>query len=127
LAAALVGVVLSEIPHADMGNLTVWPGTRHVYERYFRDRGPEALQEGMPDVELPQSRQLTGQPGDALLCHYQLGHGIASNTSPHIRYAIYFRLKHVGHDAIRRECMTDVWREWEGMREVVHAPSPANR
>ncbi len=81
----------------------------------------EALLEGMPTVPLASSRQLTGEPGDAVLCHYQLGHGIAGNTSPHIRYAIYFRLKHVDHDAIHWECMTDIWREWAGMREVVGA------
>ena len=101
-----------------MGNLTVWPGSHLLYEQYFRDRGPQALLEGMPTVPLPEPRQLTGQPGDAVLCHYQLGHGIAANTSPNIRYAIYFRLKHVDHDAIHWECMTDIWREWAGMRDV---------
>jgi hypothetical protein len=113
---ALIGVVLSEVAHAEMGNLTVWPGSHLQYERYFRDRGPQALLEGMPDVPLAEPRQLTGAPGDAVLCHYQLGHGIAGNTSPGIRYAIYFRLKHVDHDAIHWECMTDIWREWAGMR-----------
>jgi hypothetical protein len=118
---ALIGVVLSEIPHADMGNLTVWPGSHLQYEQYFRERGPEALLEGMPEVPLTEPRQLTGQPGDAVLCHYQLGHGIAGNSSTTIRYAIYFRLKHVDHDAIHWECMTDIWREWAGMRDVVGA------
>jgi hypothetical protein len=116
---ALVGVVLSEIEHANMGNLTVWPGSHLQYEQYFRDRGPEALLEGMPNVPLAEPRQLTGKPGDAVLCHYQLGHGIAPNNSPNIRYAVYFRLKHVEHDAIHWESMTDIWREWAGMRDVV--------
>jgi hypothetical protein len=120
---ALVGVVLSSIPHADMGNLTVWPGSHLQYEQYFRERGPEALLEGMPAVPLAESRQLLGEPGDAVLCHYQLGHGIAGNTSPHIRYAIYFRLKHVDHDTIHWECMTDIWREWAGMQEVLSTPA----
>ena len=120
---ALVGVVLSDIPDADMGNLTVWPGSHLQYEQYFRDRGPEALLNGMPDVPLSDPVQLTGQPGDAVLCHYQLGHGIAGNSSPDIRYAIYFRLKHVEHDAVHWECMTDIWREWAGMRDVLSAHS----
>jgi hypothetical protein len=115
---ALVGVVLSDVPHADMGNLTVWPGSHLAYEQYFRDRGPEALLEGMPDVPLADPQQLTGHPGDAILCHYQLGHGIAHNSSPHIRYAIYFRLRHVDHDRVHWECMTDIWREWKGLRNV---------
>ncbi|MGI8915007.1 MAG: phytanoyl-CoA dioxygenase family protein [Chloroflexota bacterium] len=118
---ALVGIVLSELPHDYMGNLALWPGTHRLYERYFQDHGPEALLEGMPRVELPQPVQITGNPGDAVLCHYQLAHGIAGNSSPYVRYAIYFRLKHVDHDAIHWECMTDIWREWEGMQEVVTA------
>jgi ectoine hydroxylase-related dioxygenase (phytanoyl-CoA dioxygenase family) len=120
---ALVGVVLSDIPRADMGNLTVWPGSHLQYEQYFRDSGPEALLNGMPDVAQSDPVQLTGQPGDAVLCHYQLGHGIAGNSSPDIRYAIYFRLKHVEHDAVHWECMTDIWREWAGMRDVLGAHS----
>ncbi len=117
---ALVGVVLSEIPHDYMGNLAVWPGTHHLYEQYFREQGPQALLEGMPKVALPSSQQITGVPGDAVLCHYQLAHGIAGNSSPHIRYAVYFRLKHVDHAAIHWECMTDIWREWSGMRQAVN-------
>jgi ectoine hydroxylase-related dioxygenase (phytanoyl-CoA dioxygenase family) len=120
---ALVGVVLSEIPHADMGNLTVWPGSHLQYEQYFRERGPQALLEGMPNVALSEPVQLTGESGDAVLCHYQLGHGIAGNSSPNIRYAIYFRLKHQDHDAIHWECMTDIWREWAGMRDVLREPA----
>ena len=114
-------VVLSDIPHADMGNLTVWPGSHLAYEQYFRERGPQVLLEGMPNVPLGASRQLTGNPGDAVLCHYQLGHGIGGNSSPSIRYAIYFRLTHVDHDSSHWECMTDIWREWAGMREVTPA------
>jgi hypothetical protein len=120
---ALVGVVLSDVPHADMGNLIVWPGSHLPYETYFRDRGPEALLEGMPDVPLAAPQQITGSPGDAVLCHYQLGHGIAANTSPHIRYAVYFRLKHVDHDSLHWECMTDIWREWPGIRELIALPT----
>jgi hypothetical protein len=120
---ALVGVVLSQIPHADMGNLTVWPGSHRQYEQHFRERGPQALLEGMPQVVLSEPVQLTGEPGDAVLCHYQLGHGIAGNTSPSIRYTIYFRLKHVDHDTIHWECMTDIWREWEGMRDLLSVRS----
>jgi len=51
--------------------------------------------------------------------HYMLGHGIAGNVSPNIRYALFFRLMHVDHDRYQWECMTDVWAEWEGMREIV--------
>ena len=125
---ALVGVMLSDLPHDFAGNLAVWPGTHHVYERYFQEHGPQVLLEGMPPIQLPEAEQITGQAGDAILCHYQLAHGITGNASPHIRYAIYFRLLHKDHDALQWECMTDIWREWEGMHHgAIHAPVASSR
>ena len=118
---ALAGVLLSDLPGPDAGNLVVWPGTHRIYEQYFREHGPQSLLNGMPPVTLPEPVQITGTAGDVVLCHYQLAHGIAGNASPHIRYAIYFRLFHVEHDALRWECMTDIWREWEGMQGVAGA------
>lgn len=100
------------------GNLAVWPGTHRIYERYFREHGPESLLDGMPPVELPQPTQLMGHAGDVVLCHYQLAHGVAQNVSPHVRYAIYFRLHHVNHDMQWKEAMTDIWVEWAGMRDL---------
>lgn len=52
----------------------------------------------MPDVALPQPRQLTARAGDAVLAHYMLGHGIAENTSPDIRYTVYFRFTRVDRE-----------------------------
>ncbi len=115
---ALVGVMLSDLPEGDSGNLVVWPGTHRIYEQYFREHGPQSLLNGMPPVDLPAPVQITGSAGDAVLCHYQLAHGIAGNASPHIRYAIYFRLHHIDHEALRWESMTDIWREWAGMRAL---------
>lgn len=112
---ALVGVFLSDVPQPYSGNFTVWPGTHRLYARYFQQHGPQSLLQGMPQIDLPPPVQITARAGDAVLCHYQLGHGIAGNAAPHIRYAIFFRLTHVDHDAVHWECMTDIWREWAGM------------
>lgn len=120
---ALVGVLLSDLPGPYAGNFTVWPGTHRIYEQYFREQGPQALLQGMPKVDLPEPVQITGQAGDAVLVHYQLAHGIASNGSPHIRYAIFFRLHHENHENVHWECMTDIWLEWAGMQDVVRAGS----
>ncbi len=119
---ALVGVLLSDLPDENAGNFTVWPGTHphlHLFEKYFQEHGPESLLNGMPKVELPQPRQITGRAGDAVICHYQLMHGIAPNVSPHIRYATFFRLKHRDHDTHPMEVMTDIWLDWEGLHEAV--------
>lgn len=115
---ALIGVFLSDVPSSYAGNFTVWPGSHRAYERYFQERGPESLLEGMPEVELNEPVQVTAKAGDAVLAHYQLGHGIAGNASPNIRYGIFFRLHHVDHDTVHWECMTDIWREWAGMQDL---------
>lgn len=115
---ALIGVFLSDIPHEFMGNFTVWPGTHRLYEDYFRQHGPQSLLDGMPPVDLPAPQHVTAKAGDAVLAHYQLGHGIASNTSPYTRYAIFFRLHHVNHETVKWECMTNIWHEWAGMQNV---------
>lgn len=117
----LLGVMLSEVKTPFAGNLTVWPGSHQVYEQYFRSRGPEALLDGMPPVDLAPPVQLLAQPGDVVLVHYQVKHGAAPNVSPHPRYAIYFRLSHVDHEQRRREVMQDIWLEWEGMTQVAAA------
>ncbi len=121
---ALVGVFLSDLPGPQSGNFTVWPGTHRLFEGYFREHGAQSLLQGMPAVEMPQPRQLQVHAGDAVLCHYQLAHGVAGNAAPFIRYAVFFRLHHVDHDAVHWECMTDIWREWAGMRDVVATAEP---
>jgi len=118
---ALAGVFLSDVPGADAGNFTVWPGSHRLHEAYFREQGPQSLLQGMPKVAMPEPRQITARAGDAVLCHYLLGHGVAGNASPHVRYAIFFRLTHADHDAVKWESMTDMWLEWPGMREFAAA------
>ena len=112
---ALVGVFLSDIPDNFCGNFAVWPGSHRAHADYFRDRGPRSLLDGMPPVTLAPAQQVIARPGDAVIAHYLLGHGVAGNVSPDVRYAIFFRLYHVDHEALRWESMTDPWREWEGL------------
>lgn len=108
----LAGIVLSHVDTPSAGNLVVWPGSHRVLERYFRERGPKSLLAGMPDVDLGRPEPVLARAGDVVLSHYQLAHAAGPNTSPHIRYAVHFRLKARGHDDRRWECLTDVWREW---------------
>jgi hypothetical protein len=116
---ALVSVLLSDLPGPHAGNFTVWPGTHQLYERYFREHTPQSLLNGMPPVPLLEPVQITGRAGDVVLCHYQIAHGVTPNASPHVRYAIFFRLTHVDHESQKWESMTDIWREWEGMQSFV--------
>jgi hypothetical protein len=116
---ALVGVFLSDIPHDEMGNLTVWPGSHHRFEAYFKEHSPAKLLEGMPPVELGQPVQIKARAGDAIMAHYQLAHAVGPNFSPYIRYATFFRLMTESHKDYGLDILTDIWKEWDGLREFV--------
>ncbi|MBA3846131.1 MAG: hypothetical protein H0X45_05745 [Planctomycetes bacterium] len=113
---ALACVLLSDLPDEFAGNFTLWPGSHLVHERHFREHGPEALL-NEPKLDLGVARQITGKAGDVILAHYLLGHTVASNCSPHIRYAVFFRLESTAfNDGNRLGSITDAWRDWAGMR-----------
>jgi len=112
----LAGIVLSDVTTPGGGNLITWPGSHRLLETYFRERGPKSLLTGMPGIDLGEPEPVLARAGDVILCHYQLAHAAGPNTSPHVRYAVYFRLKRKGHDRQKWECLTDVWREWPGIR-----------
>jgi hypothetical protein len=115
---ALGGVFLSDVDLPFRGNLTVWPGTHASLAHHFAAHGTDELLHGFPKIELPKPRQLHVRAGDALLAHYQLAHGAAANIGPHIRYAVFFRLSHTDHDPRSTDTLTDLWREWEGLRAL---------
>jgi len=109
---ATIGVFLTTTPRTFAGNLTVWPGTHHRYQQYFRTRGPRAMVEPMPAIELGAPVQLLCEAGDVVLLHYELAHTAAVNTSDVDRIAVYFRLRLRDIDAQRWECLTNLWRGW---------------
>jgi Phytanoyl-CoA dioxygenase (PhyH) len=113
---ALGAVFLSDVEVPFHGNFTVWPGTHRTLAAYFAQHGSQGLLTGFPPIERPPARQLCVRAGDGLLAHYQLAHGAAANVGPHVRYAVFFRLFHQAHDARSTATMTDIWREWEGLR-----------
>lgn len=109
---ALVGVFLTPVVRPFAGNFTVWPGSHHVYERHFRERGERAMAEPMPTPELGRPVQLTCEAGDVVLAHYQLGHTAAVNTSDRDRVAVYFRLWLRGLEGRRWHHLTHIWDGW---------------
>jgi hypothetical protein len=126
----LVGVVLADVPGPFTGNLVAFPGSHRQLESVFReqpavlqtvaDRGDAALPRNLPFRE---AVQVTARAGDLVLAHYQLAHSIAPNTSPHIRYVVYYRVHARAHkpDTYRPEAMRDIWVDWAGMANVVEA------
>ena len=114
----LAMVALSDVSEPYNGNFTVWPGTHHAYERYFREHGVERMHGGTPRLEhLPEPVQTEVRAGDLLLAHYQLGHTAAPNLGSRVRYAIFFRLYHRDHDADANDILSDIWREYPGVIE----------
>ena len=117
----LLGVLLTDLPQHFMGNFCVWPGSHLMYERYFQENGVEKFTDGTPQIKLPPPQQIIGKAGDAILCHYQLGHCAAVSVSSQIRAAVFFRIEHRDHNAHRREVLADIWRDWPGLKELVNA------
>jgi hypothetical protein len=113
---ALAGILLSDLPDENAGNFTVWPGSHLKHAEYFRRHGPQSLTAGMPAIDIGPPRQITGHAGDLFLAHYLLGHAVAPNLSPHIRYACFFRLFALDHEQTRWESMCDPWLQWHAMR-----------
>jgi hypothetical protein len=114
----LVGVLMSDQPDENAGNLWVWPGTHLTHAEYFRQHGPDAFftAAGYPPIPLPEPEQIRGRAGDLLLAHYLLGHNIGGNTSSLTRRAVYFRVKRHGHDPRWRQFLTDPWLDYDGVR-----------
>ena len=112
---ALVGVFLTEVNVEFAGNFTVWPGSHTLLEQYFKQRGEAALTEGMPTIPLGAPVQLLCRPGDVVLCHYQLAHAAAVNTSADDRIAIFFRvsLKDLATLRQRWHNLTHIWHGWQ--------------
>jgi hypothetical protein len=109
---ALVGVFLTPVPRPFAGNYTVWPGSHYVYQRYFRERGEQAMSEPMPTPEIGQPVQLMCGVGDVVLVHYQLGHTAAVNTTDNDRIAVYFRIWLRGLEQRRWHYLTNIWDGW---------------
>ena len=112
---ALVGVLLSDLPKPNSGNFTILPGSHRTSAEYFAEHGPQSFLEGFPKIEPIEPVQITGKAGDIVFCHYQVGHGVAPNVSPHIRYAVFFRLKHKNHSQDVEGRLSDIWRDWPGI------------
>jgi len=114
----LAGVLITDQPRPDMGNLWVWPGTHLTHAALFREQGPDGLMAsgGYPDIALPEPTQIVGQAGDLLLAHYLLGHNIGGNISSVTRRAVYFRLKRDDHVTHWRVSLQEVWRDFDVVR-----------
>lgn len=113
-------VYLDDVLVPNGGNFTVWPKSHHFFEDYFKEHGHQVLDDHMPHVELPEGpAYVTAEAGDVVFAHHMMVHTGGPNTSPNIRYAVIFRPKHVQIEEIGFDAYTDIWREWDGVRDAV--------
>ena len=128
----LVGVCLSATTREMSGELCVWPGSHEILADYFgradnlkrvQDRGNSEL----PLSETPtlfrdiKPHHCLAQPGDVFLCNYMTAHFIAPNSSPHVRYAVYFRVhgpEFDGRFGSAPESMLSPWCHWPVMASM---------
>jgi len=128
----LLGIFLSDVEEDNGGNLTLHPGSHHILEQYFREKGGiikfmegttfdgiQLVHKGVQHL-MPPPVQLKAKAGDIIIAHYQLAHSIAPNISPNIRYAIYFRLHSHTHtlETPKPECLTNIWLDFEGIQDL---------
>merc|ERR1711879_243065 len=120
------GVALSDQTHPSCGNLVAFSGSHHVLQPLIR--GEVEAESGMFSNEsgaaerkpaLTGGQQILLQPGDAVLLHQKVAHRVGVNTSPNIRYQIYFRLSHVDHGLKLEDgsLLDDLWTEFEGLKD----------
>ncbi|MBA2482604.1 MAG: hypothetical protein H0V44_18230 [Planctomycetes bacterium] len=117
---ALACVLLSDLPTTDAGNFTVWPGSHRVLERFYREHTDAALRDYSTHPGLGTPQQITGRAGDLIICQFLLGHDVSLNVSPHIRYAVFFRVASTTlTEENRLGSVLDPWRDWNGMRAII--------
>lgn len=95
----LLGITLSDCLEDFAGNFTVFPGSHHTNCEDMRaivrsGQQPSSLVKNNKR-SYPNGLQVKARRGDIVMAHHKLAHKGGDNTSPHIRYQIYFRLSHV--------------------------------
>lgn len=121
---ALIGVALSDAPTDFCGNLVVYPRSHFILQKYFQENGFETAKKGLgslPGIQLPPPVQVHMNAGDVVIAQYMLAHSIAPNTSPNIRYQVYFRVNVREGDFHHPEPMLNMWMDWGGMKDIVES------
>eukprot|EP00028_Trichosphaerium_sp_Am-I-7-wt_P006002 CAMPEP_0168539098 /NCGR_PEP_ID=MMETSP0405-20121227/21614_1 /TAXON_ID=498012 /ORGANISM="Trichosphaerium sp, Strain Am-I-7 wt" /LENGTH=100 /DNA_ID=CAMNT_0008568573 /DNA_START=735 /DNA_END=1034 /DNA_ORIENTATION=- len=100
--------------------MAVFPGTHVQLQRFFNENGgpTNTLKSGIKKPTLDvEPKHILAKAGDILLCHYQLARISVPNTSPDVRYMVYFRLYNSRHNPMtyKEEAMTNIWLDYQGV------------
>ena len=115
------GTYLTPLPRSNMGNLIVYPGTHHVIQKLLIDKGAQnsiwfdvrkgqTQSKALPSLELPgiadgKPYEVCVEPGDVVIAHPFLAHGIGHNKTNAPRLAVYCRLHSNNHETHRRNML----------------------
>ncbi len=115
-----VGVFLSDVPGPNMGNFKACPGSHLWVAEHARRFGPYGINPALRDLRgtAGETDELIARAGDAVVCHYNLVHARQWNASPHIRYAVFFRVYAKGHLTRWQYVMREPWVEWAGLAHL---------
>ncbi len=130
--SVLAMVLLSDLAEENHGNFMVWPGTHVSVAAWFAEHGtyfPDitAVHDAGAAIAAGASEPaiVCGHAGDLVLAHPLLLHSGGPNVGPDIRYAAFFRLHTKARAAFGDSVYTDVWAEWDTIRQHRSAPSDA--
>ncbi|NNN04466.1 MAG: hypothetical protein HKL90_01060 [Elusimicrobia bacterium] len=114
-----VGVFLSDAREPFSGNFKVFPGSHVLVAEHARRHGHCGINKSLRDLRAPEEeKQILVKAGDAVVCHYNLVHAREWNSTPRIRYAVFFRVYAAGHLDRWREALRDLWLEWDGLKDL---------
>jgi hypothetical protein len=112
-----VGVMLDDVPDSQGGALHYVPAGHKRMAQWLRDGGtPTPETEAPEDIAKLPGRPLCGKAGDAVILHHLVPHRVGTNHTSHLRSMLYFRVKHVDHERLKLEALTDPWIELPGVR-----------
>jgi hypothetical protein len=114
----LVGVALSDTPHAAAGQFTVFPGSHLQLAALVAEKGEGALLSGERPALNAAPVELRLAAGDAVFAHPLLAHRVGVNFSAAIRAAVFFRLHHREHAHLRTALLSGApWAELDAVAE----------
>jgi len=114
----LLGIALSDQMKPDCGNLRVYPGSHLKMQEPYKKAIAVQSPLDMKAVDVGDPVQVLLAPGDIILAHQMLAHGVGINQSPNIRYQIYYRLHHKEHSRLKPLMIDNMWIEFEGLQNI---------
>jgi hypothetical protein len=129
----LVGILLSDIDEPNSGELSLYPGSHFVLSEHINTYGVADLcATGIASLPTGERTDETffrppvhclGRAGDVFIVNYLTAHFVAPNSAPHIRYAVYYRVK--GRRFMREaagnfsmESLLNPWVHWEALADI---------